>query len=173
MEDGGRRTEDGGRTNGNDDRDETRKDHDEGRRAQHEQTKEDKVMKDRKIAVKDDRADLRERTKKFALRIIRLFTSLPKSEEARILGRQLLRSGTSVGAHYREAYRSRSQAEYISKIEVGLQELEETSYWMELLGDSEIVKSARLTDLQGEANELAAIFASCSRSAKSRGKESR
>ena len=130
-------------------------------------------MKHTNIAVGGNRVDLRERTKKFALRIIRLFSSLPKSEEARILGRQLLRSGTSVGAHYREAYRGRSQAEYISKIEVGLQELEETSYWMELLADSGIVKSARLVDLQGEADELAAIFAACSRSAKSRRKESR
>jgi four helix bundle protein len=129
-------------------------------------------MKDAKTVVGGNRVDLRERTKKFALRIIRVFSSLPKLEEARIPGRQLLRSGTSVGAHYREAYRGRSQAEYISKIEVGLQELEETSYWMELLADSGIVKSARLADLQGEANELAAIFAACSRSAKSRRKGS-
>jgi four helix bundle protein len=125
-----------------------------------------------KIAVGGNRVDLRERTKKFALRIIRLFSSLPKLEEATILGKQLLRSGTSVGAHYREAYRSRSQAEYISKIEVGLQELEEASYWMELLADSGTVKNARLVDLQGEANELAAIFAACSKSAKRRRKES-
>ena len=75
-----------------------------------------------------DARDLRARTKAFALRIIRLYSSLPKTTEAQVLGRQLLRSGTSVGAHYREATRARSPAEFISKIEVGLQELEETVY---------------------------------------------
>jgi four helix bundle protein len=128
-------------------------------------------MKQGIIAVENGRQDLRARTKDFALRIIRLSSSLPKSAEAYILGKQVLRSGTSVGAHYREAYRSRSKAEYISKIEVGLQELEETSYWMELLADSGIMKSARLAHLQNEATELTAIFASCAKSARRRGKE--
>ena len=73
--------------------------------------------------------DLRKRTKDFALRIIRLYTFLPTSSTvAQVIGKQVLRSGTSVGAHYREAFRSRSDAEFISKIEVGLQELEETLY---------------------------------------------
>jgi four helix bundle protein len=80
-----------------------------------------------------DARDLRARTKAFALRIIRLYSSLPKITEAQVLGKQLLRSGTSVGAHYREATRARSPAEFISKIEVGLQELEETVYWLESL----------------------------------------
>jgi four helix bundle protein len=120
--------------------------------------------------MENNRIDLRDRTKAFALRIIRLFSSLPKSTEAYVLGKQVLRAGTSVGAHYREAYRSRSNAEYVSKIEVGLQELEETSYWLELLGDSGIIKQARLTDLLKEAAELTRIFASCSKSAKRRGK---
>ena len=71
--------------------------------------------------------DLRKRTKDFALRIIRLYSSLPSSTVAQVIGKQVLRSGTSVGAHYREAFRSRSDAEFISKIEVGLQELEETT----------------------------------------------
>ncbi len=83
------------------------------------------------------RQDLKKRTKKFALRIIRLYSSLPKSTEAQVIGKQVLRSGTSVGAHYREACRSRSNAEFISKIEGGLQELEETIYWLELLIESD------------------------------------
>jgi four helix bundle protein len=85
--------------------------------------------------------DLRDRTKSFALRIVKLYTALPKTTEAQVLGKQVLRSGTSVGAHYREAIRARSNAEYISKIEVGLQELEESIYWLELLAEAGIVKA--------------------------------
>src|SRR5438128_12534754 len=101
-----------------------------------------------------ERRDLRKRTKVFALRIIRLYASLPKTTEAQVIGKQVLRSGTSVGAHYHEAKRARSTAEFTSKIEGGLQELEETIYWLDLLGDSEIVPSSRLSDLCREANEL-------------------
>ncbi len=72
--------------------------------------------------------DLRTRTKQFALRVLRLFVALPQTEEARVLGKQVLRSGTSVGAHYREGHRARSTAEFISKLEGGLQELDETAY---------------------------------------------
>ena len=110
--------------------------------------------------------DLRPRTKNFALRIIRLYSVLPKTEEARIIGQQVLRSGTSVGAHYREATRARSTAEFVSKIEGGLQELEETTYWLELLGESGIVESATLVDVRKEAEELTAIFVSSVRTAK-------
>lgn len=102
--------------------------------------------------------DLRKRTKDFALRIIRLYASLPKETIAQVLGKQVLRSGTSVGAHYREAYRSRSNAEFISKIEVGLQELEETIYWLELLIESGLVSQAKLNLLLQESDELIAIF---------------
>ena len=77
--------------------------------------------------------DLRIRTKQFSLRIVRLFAALPKTTEGQVIGRQLLRSGTSVGAHYREAIRARLSAEFISKLEGGLQELDESAYWMELL----------------------------------------
>src|ERR1043165_913245 len=101
-----------------------------------------------------ERRDLQLRTKPFSLRIVRLYASLPKTTEAQILGKQLLRCGTSVGAHYREAKRARSTAEFISKIEGGLQELEESAYWLELLTDAEIVPVARLSDLLHEANEL-------------------
>lgn len=83
--------------------------------------------------------NLRQRTKIFALRIVKLYEALPKSPEAQVLGKQLLRSGTSIGAHYREAVRAHSTAEYISKISVGLQELEESVYWLELLADAELL----------------------------------
>jgi len=105
--------------------------------------------------------DLRTRTKRFALRVIHLYSALPKKTEAQVIGKQLLRSGTSVGAHYREAVRSRSDAEFISKIEGGLQELEESVYWMELLVESGIIKTERLEELMKEADELTAILVTC------------
>jgi len=105
--------------------------------------------------------DLRGRTKRFALSIIRLYSDLPKNTLAQVLGRQLLRSGTSVGAHYREACRSRSNAEFISKIEGGLQELEESVYWMELLQDSGTVASDALAVLMAEADQLTRILVTC------------
>ena len=116
--------------------------------------------------METDARDLRARTKRFALRIIRLYSSLPKSTEAQILGKQLLRSGTSVGAHYREATRARSSAEFVSKIEGGLQELEETVYWLELLIEANIVDESRLCELLRESRELIAIFVSSAKTAK-------
>ena len=113
-------------------------------------------------------SDLRERTKAFALRIIRMYTALSKSQVAQVLGKQVLRSGTSVGAHYREAHRARSNAEFISKIEGGLQELDETGYWFELLAESGVVVPTRLVDLRKEVDEIIAIFTSISISAKKR-----
>jgi four helix bundle protein len=113
--------------------------------------------------------DLRARTKAFALRILRLYAALDKtSAEAQILGKQLLRSGTSVGAHHREAHRARSTAEFISKMEGGLQELDETGYGLELLVEGGLVPEARLTDLCRETQELTAIFVSSVRTAKRR-----
>ena len=111
---------------------------------------------------------LRDRTTTNALRIIRLYTALPKTTEAQVLGKQLLRSGTSVGAHYREGSRARSNAEFISKISGGLQELEESAYWLELLEKSEIIHPSRLSDLRSETNELTAIFVTCIKTARSR-----
>jgi four helix bundle protein len=110
--------------------------------------------------------DLRKRTKTFALRILRLYSSLPRTTQAQILGKQLLRSGTSAGAHYREACRARSSAEFVSKIECGLQELEETTYWMELLVDSGIVELANVQALFQEAGELTSILVSSAKTAK-------
>ena len=102
--------------------------------------------------------DVLERTKVFALRIIRLYGALPKGVEAQVIGRQILRSGTSVGAQLREGKRSRSDAEMISKTEGALQELEETVYWLELLADSGIVDRTKLEALMTEADELTAIL---------------
>ena len=123
----------------------------------------------RETMSKDNKSDLRVRTKSFALRVIRLVSSLPRLVPAQIIGRQLLRSGTSVGAQYREATRARSGAEFVSKIECGLQELEESVYWMELLVDAEIVPVAKLSELLGEAEELISIFVSSAKTAKRSG----
>ena len=102
--------------------------------------------------------DLRIRLKQFALRVIELYVSVKKDDVARVLGNQALRSGTSVGAHHREAARARSVAEFVSKKEGALQELDETAYWLDLLADSGRVSQAKLAPLQAEADELLAIF---------------
>lgn len=102
--------------------------------------------------------DLKVRTKQFALRIIRLYTSLPKTTEAQVIGKQVLRSGTSVGAQYREAQRAKSDADFINKVEGSLQELDETGYWLELLKDSEIFSAEKLNPLLKETDELTAIL---------------
>jgi four helix bundle protein len=112
--------------------------------------------------------DLKTRTKAFALRVIRLYSALPQTTVALVIGKQVFRCGTSVGAHYREGARSRSDAEFISKLEGALQELEETAYWLELLGDSGTLKPDRLGALQKEADELAAILVTCVKNVKQR-----
>jgi four helix bundle protein len=83
--------------------------------------------------------DLLQRTKDYALRIIRLYAALPKTTEAQILGKQVLRSGTSIGAHYREGNRAKSDADFIHKLETGLQELDETCYWLELIVEAKFL----------------------------------
>lgn len=108
----------------------------------------------------DAHPDLRARTTEFALRIIRMFNALPKSGAAPVLGKQVLRSGTSVGANYREAHRARSKAEFIAKCGECLKEIEETSYWLELLVNGGIVPATKLASLQQESDELTAIFVS-------------
>jgi four helix bundle protein len=103
--------------------------------------------------------DLKSRTKAFALRIIRMYSALPKSDTvAQVLGKQVLRSGTSVGANYREASRGRSKAEFTSKIGDCLKEIEETEYWLDLLIESGCVAAAKLEDLLDETRQLIAIF---------------
>src|ERR1044071_6517582 len=101
--------------------------------------------------MKDEGKDLKPRMKAFALRVIKLDAALPKTTEAQVIGKQLLRTGTSVGAHYYEAQRAKSIPDFISKIEGGLQELEETVYWLELLAEAEVVNIHRLKILREEA----------------------
>jgi len=102
---------------------------------------------------------LRARTKEFAIRIVRLFKSLPKTDEARIIGKQVMRSGTSVAANYRAVCRARSQADFVSKIGVVVEEADETVFWLELLVDTGIVQKVLMENILLEANELLAIFA--------------
>ena len=118
-----------------------------------------------------DELDLKIRTKAFALRIVRMFSQLPNSTAAQVMGKQVLRSGTSVGANYREANRSRSDAEFIAKIGDCLKELDETEYWLELLVESGIVSSQRMAELLDETNQLLAIFTTVSKNTKKRLKQ--
>jgi four helix bundle protein len=102
--------------------------------------------------------DLGMRTRKFAARIIRLYVSLPKTAVAQVVGKQLLRSGTSVGAHVAESNRGKSRADFVNKIDGALQELDESLYWMNLLIDNEIVKSDKLRGLMDESEQLTAVL---------------
>jgi four helix bundle protein len=107
--------------------------------------------------------ELKDRTKQFAVRVVKLFKALPRRDEARVIGRQLLRSGTSVGANYRAVCRARSRKEFVSKIGVVVEEADETVFWLELLVACEIVSARRLSALLQEAEELLAIFAASQR----------
>ena len=108
--------------------------------------------------MQKEKIDLAVRTKSFALQVIRLFSTLPKTTEAQIIGKQLLRSGTSVGANYREAHRGRSKAEFVSKCGDCLREIEETAYWLDLLAEANLVPQERLQAIRQECRELIAIF---------------
>ncbi|MBA3484390.1 MAG: four helix bundle protein [Pirellulales bacterium] len=105
------------------------------------------------------REEMAERTKKFALRVIRLVSKLPKSDVCRVIGGQLLRSGTSVGSNYREAARCGTRKHFASTMTIALREADETLYWLELLGESETVKVSLLKDLINECGQLVAILA--------------
>ena len=109
---------------------------------------------------------LRDRTKRFALRIIRLYKSLPRSAEAQVIGKQILRSGTSIAANYRATGRARSKAEFIARVGIVVEEADETVLWLELLVDSGTVSGARLQPLLQESRELLAIFAASQRTAR-------
>ena len=104
-----------------------------------------------------DAQDLKNRTKQFALRVIRLVESLPKGPTATVVGRQLLRAGTSVGSNYRSACRAKSPADFICKMGIVEEEADESLYWMELLVEANIVREKRLEPLMKEAGELVAI----------------
>lgn len=119
--------------------------------------------------MKDERSDLRARTKVFAISVIRMYSSLPKSTVAQVMGKQVLRSGTSVGANYREACRARSTAEFIAKLGDCLKELDESCYWFELLEETGTVALDNLAPLQKECSELLAIFTTIAKKCKGTG----
>ena len=116
--------------------------------------------------VLDQAKQLQNRTKKFAVRIIKSFARLPKDEAARIIGRQFLRSGTSVAANYRAACRARSTADFISKISVVAEETDETLFWFELLAEGELIKTKLIEPLMKECEELLKIFSASLATAK-------
>jgi len=118
--------------------------------------------------MRDEKEDLRKPTKRFALRPIKLYGSLPRSGSAHVLAHQLLRSGTSVGANFREAHRARSDAEFLAKIGDSLKELEETAYWLELLVESGAVSDKKLSLLRDETSQLTAILTSIAKKLRSR-----
>ena len=110
---------------------------------------------------------MKQRTRRFALRVIRLTEALPKRRLADVLGRQLLRSGTSVGANYRSACRARSRADFIAKMGIVEEELDECMYWLELIIDESLVSRRRLAPLMQEASELLAMTVSSIKTARS------
>lgn len=109
---------------------------------------------------------LRNRTKAFALRILTLFENLPHSPQAQVVGRQLLRSGTSAAANYRATCRARSRAEFAAKLGIEVEEMDETVFWLEILIEGKLVAEKRMKSLLQEANELTAIFATARRTTK-------
>ncbi len=112
--------------------------------------------------------EFRQRTKKFALRVIRLVEALPEMRTSNVIGRQLLRSGTSVGANYRSACRARSRADFVSKMGVVEEECDESLYWMELLVESHQMKASRLAALMGESDEILSLVVASCRTARAR-----
>jgi four helix bundle protein len=110
--------------------------------------------------------ELRERTKKFAIRVVRLFQALPKSTEAQVMGKQLLRCGTSVAANYRAVCRARSRAEFIARMGIVAEEADESVLWLELLEETGILRHEQLEDILKESKELVAIFSTSLKTAK-------
>lgn len=115
-----------------------------------------------------DETELKQRTKGFALRVMVLAESLPKTLAGRVIGNQLVRSGTSVGANYRAACRGRSKAEFVAKLGTVEEEADEAGYWMELIIEGKLMDRKRVEPLLQEANELVAIMAASRKSASSR-----
>ncbi len=109
---------------------------------------------------------LKKRTKEFALRVIRMTEALPRGHAGKVLGQQILRSATSIGANYREAYRARSTAEFVAKMGDCLRELEETGYWLELIEEAGLLGATKLSALRKETNELTALFVTIIKSKK-------
>jgi four helix bundle protein len=110
---------------------------------------------------------LKTRTTQFALRVIKMTNALPRNPAGKVLGHQVLRSATSIGANYREAYRARSSAEFLSKMGDCLKESEETGYWLELIAAARLLSAAKLSALQKESGELTALFVTIIKSKRS------
>ena len=111
-------------------------------------------------------AELKQRTFEFGLRVVRLVQSLPKTASTAVLGRQLLRCGTSVGANYRAATRARSRADFIAKLGIAEEECDETIYWIDMLTALKLTSAQRTQDLRGEAEQLLAIMVSSIKTAR-------
>jgi four helix bundle protein len=117
-----------------------------------------------------DAQELRNRTKQFGLRVINLMDALPSTKAANVIGRQLLRSATSVGANYRAACRARSRPDFISKLGIAIEEADESLYWMEVLVDAKIMSPGRLDPLMKEGNEIVAILTASAKTARAASK---
>lgn len=116
--------------------------------------------------MKRDSEAMKRRTKNFALRVLRLCRSLPRTDEGRILGTQLLRCSTSIGANYSAACRGRAHAEFTAKLGIVLEEADEAVFWLELLQEGNVFPEEKLRDLMQEANEILSIFVCSVRSAR-------
>lgn len=122
----------------------------------------------------DNKAEeLKKRTRDFAVRVVQLFRALPNCSEARVVGQQLLRSGTSVAANYRAACKARSPADFISKLGIVEEEADETVFWLEFLVETGLMRSERMLSLTDEAKQLTAIFAASRRTAKGNNRQSK
>jgi len=115
-----------------------------------------------------DQEQMKKRTKEFAKRVINLCRQLPNTRDGRLIGNQLFRSGTSVGANYRAACRARSKAEFVAKLGIVLEEADESLYWLEILVETQVMKADLVAPLMEEAGELIAIFVSSLKTAKQR-----
>jgi four helix bundle protein len=118
-------------------------------------------------------ADLKARTKAFAVRIVRLVDSLPRQRSCLVIGHQLLKSATSVGANYRSACRGRSRAEFVAKMGIVEEEADESAFWLELLVEAGVVKAKQLADLIREANEITAMTVASIKTARAKAKAAR
>jgi four helix bundle protein len=113
-----------------------------------------------------DKRELEERTKKFSIDVMKLVGSFPRNKAADIVGYQLLKSATSIGANYREATRAESRADFIHKIGIIEKEANETLYWIELAGEAALVSTDSISPILGECNQLLAIFSASGKTAK-------
>jgi four helix bundle protein len=111
-------------------------------------------------------AEMKRRTKALALRVVRVVESLPRSRSAEVIGRQLLRAGTSVGANYRAVCRAKSRTDFLHKLSIVEEEADECAYWLELLADAEMVPRQRLSGLLSECDQITAILVASIRSAR-------